>query len=64
LIATRGLVTVVHALWAGDGRPGALIGQATLSLTDERVRNTFFEQVDAERQYREWSRPTSSLPAG
>jgi len=53
---TRGalqfLATVVHSLWAGDGRPAALIGPGDVDLADEHSRNTFFEQVDAERQYR------------
>lgn len=53
---TRGalqfLATVVHHLWAGDGRAEALISPGEVDLTNESIRNTFFEQVDAERQYR------------
>ncbi len=53
---TRGalqfLATIVHHLWAGEGRAGALIGPGDVDLADENTRNTFFEQVDAERQYR------------
>ncbi len=53
---TRGalqfLATVVHRMWAGDGRASALIGPGEVDLADERTRNTFFEQVGEERQYR------------
>jgi Protein of unknown function (DUF499) len=53
---TRGalqfLATVVHALWSGEGRAGALIGPGDVDLAHEGTRNTFFEQVGEERQYR------------
>jgi hypothetical protein len=53
---TRGalqfLATVVHALWSGEGRPGALIGPGDVDLAHEGTRSTFFEQVGEERQYR------------
>jgi hypothetical protein len=53
---TRGalqfLATVVHSLWTGEGRAGALIGPGDVDLTDEGTRSTFLEQVDSEREYR------------
>jgi hypothetical protein len=53
---TRGalqfLATVVHDLWAKDGRAGALIGPGDVDFNDERTRSTFLEQVDSEREYR------------
>ncbi len=43
----------MHALWSGEGRAaGALIGPGDVDLADEGTRNTFFEQVGEERQYR------------
>jgi hypothetical protein len=53
---TRGalqfLATVVHALWSGEGRAGALIGPGDVDFAHEGTRSTFFEQIGEERQYR------------